>query len=80
MKVLLRNRETGQYFQGPDRWGTDRKEAFVFEGSARALIAARELSCENLELLLVFDHPSHDLRLPLPRSRHAKIASSPFPD
>ena len=68
MKVLLRNRVTGEYFRGQSQWTTQRKDAFVFPGSARALIAARELPRADLELLLVFDDPAHDLCLPLPRS------------
>ncbi len=73
MKVLLRNRETGHYFQNPDQWTPDRRHAFVFDGSARALLSARELRSLKLELLLVFDDPAQDLRLPLPITRSSSI-------
>ncbi len=71
MKVLLRNRETGQYYQNPEQWTADRREAVVFDGSARALLFARELRSVKLELVLVFDDPSQDLRLPLPLRRQS---------
>src|SRR5260370_42425658 len=61
LRVLLRNRETGLYFQTPDKWTTAPRCALDFESSARALKKVIELRLQNMDIVLSFGNPAYDV-------------------
>jgi hypothetical protein len=54
MKTLLRNRVTGLYFQGPDRWTTDPAIARDFKLIDRALEFIDTWRLKDMELAFAF--------------------------
>ena len=54
MKTLLRNTETGLFFQGPDRWTNDPAEALDFKMIDRAIDFIDTWSLKNMELAFSF--------------------------
>lgn len=68
MRILLRNRKTGQYFQLPDHWTDDPELAFEFQHGKEAAKLAREKGFEKVEILLAFDNPRLNIRLPVRRN------------
>lgn len=65
MRVVLRNTKTGLYLSDDQRWTSDLVEARCFRHSAEAMDAARELHLTELEVLLSFEQPPHQVALPL---------------
>jgi len=65
MRVLLLNRDTGLYFQNRERWVSASAQALDFKSTADALAADTELRLQNMDIVLSFDDPAHDLRLPV---------------
>jgi hypothetical protein len=65
MKVLLRSTQTGHYFQQPERWTCDAKEALDFGHIEQAIKTACEARLEAVEVVFLFGHPHRDLRLPI---------------
>ena len=65
MRVLLRNCDTGLYFQSRDHWTNDAAKALDFKSSARAVQAVTELRLQNMDIILAFDDPAYDIRWPL---------------
>ena len=65
MRILLRNRETRQYFQLPDHWIDDPALAMDFEDSRRASRLAQERGFRKVDILLSFDNARHNIRLPV---------------
>ena len=63
--MLLRNGETGLYFQTPDKWTTAPQCALVFESSAHAIKTVIELRLQNMEIVLSFGNPAYDVMLPV---------------
>jgi hypothetical protein len=66
MRVLLLNPETGLYFQSGDDWTARSEEAHSFRHSAEAMQIAGEKGMRNLEVVLAFDTPQYEVKLPLP--------------
>ena len=66
MRVLLLNPETGLYFQAGDEWTTRSDQAYSFKHSAEAMQLAGEKGLRNLEIVLAFDTPQYEVKLPLP--------------
>lgn len=58
MKMFLRHRSTGQYFQALNRWTLDRDSAHDFQAITRAIRVARKLKVPELEVVLAFDDPA----------------------
>jgi hypothetical protein len=50
-RILLRNFETGAYFQSATVWTKDPNEALDFEKSVMAISVARELRLQNIEVV-----------------------------
>jgi hypothetical protein len=67
MRIYLRNLRTGQYLEKPDRDGwTDRPDrALAFATGVQAISVACEMKCKDVELLLAFEDPHYDIRVPL---------------
>jgi hypothetical protein len=57
MRTLLRNRLSGQYFQGPDKWTPDPERAVDFRFIDRALHYVETWRLKDVELAFAFDHP-----------------------
>jgi len=54
MKTLLRNKATGLYFQGPDRWTSDPAQALDFKMIDRAIDFIQTWSLADMELAFAF--------------------------
>src|SRR5437867_2355765 len=52
LRVLLRNPETCQYFQGAGRWTDDAKQALDFERSERAMQSALRMKLKRFEMVV----------------------------
>jgi hypothetical protein len=55
MRTLLRNIQTGQYFQALDKWTFNPAEAHDFGRLGRAMQFAVKAGLPDLELILSFD-------------------------
>lgn len=67
MKVLLRNRARGNYFQGVDDWTLKLAEAFDFQSPERAVKFVRNanLKAAEMEIVLAFDNPRYNISFPV---------------
>ncbi len=54
MRTLLRNRATGLYFQGPDKWTSDPASARDFKMIDRALEFIETWRLKDMELAFAF--------------------------
>ncbi|MEY2428576.1 MAG: hypothetical protein QOJ40_1461 [Verrucomicrobiota bacterium] len=50
MRIVLRNYQTGDYFQTGTKWTKEQKEALNFDHHEGAIRLARELRLPNIEL------------------------------
>ena len=64
IKVLLRNRETGQYYTGSNGWNGDSSVAHDFDTVESAIKFAKTERLAGLEVL-VRDNFGHEMILPL---------------
>jgi hypothetical protein len=64
MKTLLRNRVTGLYFQGPDRWTPDPAGARDFKLIDRALEFIDTWRLKDMELAFAFGGGKHVTGVP----------------
>ena len=64
MKVLLRNRETGQFYAGSRRWSRNTSAAHNFETLESAVQLARTHRLAGMEVCLRCDDPTWDTVLP----------------
>ena len=67
MRTLLRNRATGLYFQGPDRWTTNAAEAHDFKMIDRALNFIETWRLRDMELAFGFKNSRAVTEVPLER-------------
>ena len=65
MRTLLRNYQTGFYFQGVSNWTTDPRQAFDFKQPDRAVRFVRDAGLKRVELVLAFDDPRYNIPLPV---------------
>jgi hypothetical protein len=65
MRTLLRNRATGLYFQGPDKWTSDPVEARDFKMIDRALQFIEEWRLRDMELAFAFRGLNHVTGVPI---------------
>lgn len=90
MKIYLRNKTTGWYFQGVANWTTNLEAAFNFpcpEKAARFVRTAK-LNSTEMEIVFGFDNPAYNISLPIderfervpamgsPGSQHGLAAST----
>ena len=67
MKVFLRNTANGWYYQGPSKWAPRQQEALDLGQSAWAVEIVFQQHLENVEILLSYDDPQHDVVLAIDR-------------
>lgn len=85
MKVLLRNTLNGWYYKGPAKWTPRQQEALDLGQSAWAVDVVFQEHLENVEILLCYDDPQHNVILPVERHRQKSAsvefdpAAQPFP-
>jgi hypothetical protein len=65
MKVYLRNRQTGEYYAGPNGWSGNSSVAHEFETVERAVACTRTQNLAGMEVVLRYDYPVCDLVLPV---------------
>jgi hypothetical protein len=65
MRMLLRDKETHLYFQGPDRWTADPARAFDFRFLERAIEYCETWHLAGVELAFVYDRPEQVIVVPL---------------
>jgi hypothetical protein len=65
MRILLRSIQTGSYFQSAANWTDDADVAFDFEQIEQAEKAALETGLGQAEVVLSYDNPPCELRLPV---------------
>lgn len=90
MRIYLRNKCTGRYFQGVADWTTNLEAAFNFpcpEKAARFVRAAK-LNSAEMEIVFGFDNPAYNICLPIderfelvpgmksPATQHGLVASA----
>ncbi len=61
---------TRQYFQSPEKWTSDREDAFDFGLVSKAMRIAHKLRLPDLELVLSLDEPEQAARTPLASFLH----------
>jgi hypothetical protein len=64
-RILLRNRETGEYYAGGAGWVGDRAAALTFERVETAFELAQNQKLADLEVVLKYEDPDCDLVLPV---------------
>ena len=67
MRTLLRNTATGLYFQGPDMWTSDPKQALDFKLIDRALSFIETWRLKDMELAFAFRNYNHVTGVPVER-------------
>jgi hypothetical protein len=67
MRTLLRNRVTGLYFQGPDKWTSDPVAALDFKMIDRAVKFIETWRLRDMELAFAFRGLNHITRVPVER-------------
>ena len=65
MKVLLRNRKTGQFYSEPNSWSSNSCVANAFETVESATRFGRTQTLSSMEVVLRYDDPVCDLVLPV---------------
>ncbi len=69
MRVLLRDTQTGWYYQEPSKWTPEPEAAHDLKHLPLAVKLACEAHLENVEIFMGFDDPQFNLVLPLSRSQ-----------
>ncbi len=64
MKILLQNKVTRKYIQGPRTWTRAFEKANDFKTSVRALEFYRLYKLENVQVVMKFDDLQADVLLP----------------
>lgn len=67
MKVLLRDTQTGLYYQGSSGWTPELDDALDVRQLPRAIALAFEADLKNVEVLLCYEDPHYNLVLPIAR-------------
>ena len=57
MRTLLRHKQSGTYFRGPDRWTDDPEEAYDFRFVERAVQYIETWHLDNVEMVFAFSDP-----------------------
>ncbi len=72
MRVLLRDVRTGCYYRKRGKWAPEKAKASDIGQIPRAVTLAMEAHLEQAEILLCYDDPSFDLKLPFVRRSHTR--------
>lgn len=64
-RVLLCDRGTGFFIQSPDSWTARPESAHDFQQMADALRFVRDWGLSAMELVLAFEHPEYNVRVPV---------------
>lgn len=67
MKVILRNTLNGWFYQGPSKWTPRQEEALDLGQLPWAVEVVFQSRLENVEILLAYEDPRHNLVLPIER-------------
>ena len=67
MKVLLRNTQTSQFYQGPNLWTPDEQQALDLKQTSRAVELIFDAGLQNVEVLLSYEDPRYNIVLPVTR-------------
>jgi hypothetical protein len=67
MRVLLQDRNSRQYFKWEHEWVSDSSMATNFSNTSQALHSAAGHRHRLLDIILKFDNPRYDLRIPIPQ-------------
>jgi hypothetical protein len=67
VRVLLRNIETGLFYEDASKWTADQTAAFDFEKTHRVVALVFATKLEGVEMLLTSEDPQFDLILPVNR-------------
>ena len=84
MKVFLRNISNGWYYQGPSKWTPRQEEALDLGQLSWAVEVVFQARLENVEILLAYEDPQHNLVLPVERlqqnidSEEFELPGEPF--
>jgi len=65
LKVVLRDTKVAKYFVGSGMWSGNVDEARDFGSSVWAIEAAMKMRQHELELLLLFSDPGHEISMPI---------------
>ncbi len=65
MSILLRDVETGLFYEGPRQWTPQRSQAFDFEDVVRALETATRPGLNSVEVVINCSEDQGDLLLPV---------------
>jgi len=65
MKTLLRNAQTGVYYQGIANWTNDPHDAFDFRVPERAIRFVRDAGLDRVEVVFAFDDPQYNVPIPI---------------
>ena len=74
MKVFLRNKLNGWYYQGSSKWTPSQLEALNLDQSARAVEMVFQEHLEDVEILLCYDDPQYDVLLPVERPKTSEAS------
>ncbi len=69
MKVLLRNTQTGWYYQAPSKWAPESKDACDLGQMSRTVELVFEEQLENVEVVLAYEDSRYDLVMPVIRAK-----------
>ncbi len=61
MRVVLRNMKTGLFFRNSDDWSENAEAARDFVDATTALYFAKEQELLDVEIMLKFENPRHDV-------------------
>jgi len=65
MKTLLRDSQSGVYYQGIANWTSNPHEAFDFHMAERAVRFVRDAGLEQVEVVFAFDDPQYNVPIPI---------------
>jgi hypothetical protein len=65
MKVFLCDPRTGHFFQNRKTWTAETRKAWDFHHVDHAIQVAADIGLDQVEVVLWFDDPKDELRLPV---------------
>jgi hypothetical protein len=65
MKTLLRDSQTGVYYQGVANWTQNPQDAYDFHMAERAVRFVRDAGLERVEVVFAFDDPQYNVPIPI---------------
>ena len=65
MRILLCDRVSGLFFQGPQQWTSEARLARDFQNSPKAILYANEHALNGVEVYWDFGDPEYNVSLPI---------------